>query len=63
MNLEGIMLNEPSQTEKNKYYMVGLTCGIQKKQTQNRLVAARGSKWWMGEMGEGGQKAQTSSYK
>lgn len=30
MNLEGIMLNEPSQTEKNKYYMVGLKYGIQK---------------------------------
>ena len=34
-----------------------------KKQTQNRLVAAGGSEWWMGEMGEGGQKALTSSYK
>lgn len=30
MNLESIMLNEPSQTEKNKYYMVGLKYGIQK---------------------------------
>ena len=27
-NLEGIMLNEVSQTEKDKYYMIPLICGI-----------------------------------
>ena len=28
MNLEGIMLGEISQTEKDKYHMISLTCGI-----------------------------------
>ena len=28
MNLEGIMLSEISQTEKDKYYMILLICGI-----------------------------------
>ena len=28
MDLEGIMLSEISQTEKGKYYMISLTCGI-----------------------------------
>ena len=28
MKLEGIMLSEISQTEKDKYSMVSLTCGI-----------------------------------
>ena len=28
MNLEGIMLSEISQTEKDKYCMVSLICGI-----------------------------------
>lgn len=27
-NLEGIMLTEMSQGERDKYYMVSLTCGI-----------------------------------
>ena len=30
MDLEGIMLNEISQTEKDKYCMISLTCGILK---------------------------------
>ena len=28
MNLEGIMLSEISQTEKDKYYIISLICGI-----------------------------------
>ena len=28
MDLEGIMLSEISQTEKDKYYMFSLICGI-----------------------------------
>ena len=28
MDLEGIMLSEVSQTEKDKYYMISLTCRI-----------------------------------
>ena len=36
MDLEGIMLSETSQTEKDKYCMLSLTCGILKK--YNKLV-------------------------
>ena len=32
MDLEGIMLSEISQTEKDKHCMISLTCGIQKIQ-------------------------------
>ena len=28
MNLEGIMLNEINQSEKNKHHMISLICGI-----------------------------------
>ena len=28
MNLEGIMLSEISQTERDKYFMISLVCGI-----------------------------------
>ena len=28
MDLEGIMLSEISQTEKDKYYMISVICGI-----------------------------------
>ena len=28
MNLEGTMLSEMSQIEKDKYWMISLTCGI-----------------------------------
>ena len=30
MELEGIMLNEISQTKTDKYYMISLVCGVQK---------------------------------
>lgn len=50
-DLESIMLREISQTEKDKYRMISLICGIQKKKkkelidTENRLVVARGGGW------------------
>ena len=28
MDLEGVMLSEISQTEKDIYYMISLTCGV-----------------------------------
>ena len=31
MNVEGIMLNEISQTEKDKYCAISMICGILKK--------------------------------
>ena len=72
MNLEGIMPSEISQTEK-------MTCGLtymqnlksktneQRKQnpqiqkTNRWLLGDRG--WRMGEISEGGQQVQVSSYK
>ena len=47
-DLKGIIPNEISQTEKDKYHMIFLTNGPLKKQkskltdTENRLVVARG---------------------
>ena len=37
MDLEIIILSEVSQTEKNKYHMISLICGIQKNGT-NELI-------------------------
>ena len=34
MDLEGVMLSKISQTERNKYCTISLTCGIVKKQTE-----------------------------
>ena len=49
MDLEGIMLSEISQTEKDKYCMNSLICGICKKHelidTENRLMG------WLPEVG------------
>ena len=61
MNLEGITLSEISQTEKDKYHMVSLICGIFKKkveliETESRKVVSRG--WGGGE-----NREQTFSYK
>ena len=33
VELEGLMLSEINQTVKDKYYMISLTCGISKIQT------------------------------
>ena len=35
MDLEVILLNEVSQTEKDKYHMLSLTCGILKKKKKD----------------------------
>ena len=58
MELEGIVLSEVSQTEKDRYYMISLICGIFKKKelidTENRLVIARNRvRGRVGKMGEG----------
>ena len=37
MDLEMIVLSEVSQTEKDKYYMISLICGIKKSDT-NELI-------------------------
>ena len=69
MNLKGITLSEKSQTEKDKYRMISLTCGIKKQKqtknkntkftdTENRLVVAGGREVGMSEMGDRRQKVQ-----
>lgn len=64
MNLEGIMLSEVSQIEKNKYYMIPLIYGILKSQT-HRNIEQTGAYHGMkgGEIGDVIQRVQTSSQK
>ena len=62
MDLEGIMLSEISQIEKDKYCMISLICGIykynkvvnitKKKQTHRYREQTRGYHWGEGR-GEG----------
>ena len=54
MRLEGIMLSHISQTEKDRYCMVSLICGILKKKVklvnmENRKVVAGAGGWENGE--------------
>ena len=39
MNLEIIILDEVSQTEKDKYHIISLTCGIWKKKDTSELIS------------------------
>ena len=61
------MLSEISQTGKDKYCMMSLTCRMKTKQNQGQKPD-----WWLpkagaggrvGEMGEKGQEVETFSYK
>ena len=77
MDLEGILLNEISQIEREKYYMILLICGILKKKRtkknhrysvnihhSHRLVVAKGEgAVEVGKTSEGGQKVQISNSK
>ena len=49
IDLEGIVLNEISQTEKDKYCTISLIHGIKKTnkliESVNKLVVARGRVW------------------
>ena len=38
MNLKTVTLGEVSQTDKDKYYIVSVTCGILKKKNTNELI-------------------------
>ena len=50
MDFEGIMLNEISQTEKDKYSINSLTCGIQKKKKSKlRSRESKSRLSWTGE--------------
>ena len=60
MGLEGIMLDEISQRERDNYCKISITCGILKN--QNKLtekaigfIFARSGVWAVGELGESGQ--------
>ena len=44
IELEGIMLIEISQTEKDRYCMVSLLCGILKNNTQNNDIMEKNVK-------------------
>ena len=45
MDLEGIMLSEISQTEKDKYCMILLICGIQKIQQTSEQNITEAYSW------------------
>ena len=54
---EGIMLSAICHTEKDKYCVISLICGIQKAtpaERENRLVATAGEGEGWEKMGEGG---------
>ena len=69
MDLEGFMLNEVGQTEKDKYHMISLIWNLNKQAKnanlylENILVITRSERWKLDKMVWGGQKVQTSSYK
>ena len=66
MNLEGIMLSEISQTEKGKYCIISLICGILKKKKKKltgkkiRHVVSRRRGLGNGDLKEAGQKVRAS---
>ena len=67
MDLEGIVLSEISQTEKDRCHMILPICGIEKNKTneqtnqqtnrfintKNKLVVVRGGRGGMGKIDEG----------
>ena len=61
--------NEWNESDKDKYRMISIICGILKKAKYNNQSHRTnwwlpgGGEWRVGKMGEGDQKAQTSSYK
>ena len=65
MDLEGIMLSEISQTEKDKYTKTKHKTKPKLLDTEDRLKVARGTRKEIGTMGKGSWEAQTKicSYK
>ena len=56
-DLKGIMLCEISQTEKDKYFMISLICGIKKHQIHKNRV-------WNGDyQGPGGRRIREVLFK
>ena len=50
MDLEDIMLSEINQTQKNKYYVILVICGIQIDSSKQRV------EWWSPGAGRGWEK-------
>ena len=48
--IEGVMLSELSQSEKDKYSMISLICGIYNRQTKPCSWIQR-TDWWLPEVG------------
>ena len=44
MELESIMLSRISQSEKDKYRMISLTCGIKKQDNEQRIEKEKETK-------------------
>ena len=63
MDLEGTMLSEISQTEKDKYYVTSLVCGIKRNSQRLDLLLPKLGHRVEKKLDQGGQKVQTSSYK
>jgi len=55
MDLESVILNEVSQTEKEKYHMTFLICGIQKGMLQMNLLTKQKQTLRLGEQTYGFQ--------
>ena len=73
MDLESTILSEASQTEKEKYCMTSLICGIQKEMmqmnlqnrkrlTENKLMTAKEEEWGEGIVREFGIDMYTLLY-
>ena len=63
MNLEGIMLSEISQREKDKYYTISHVASKKSKciETDTETIVTKG--WGWGKRGDVDQRVQTSSCK
>ena len=48
MDLEGIMLSETNQTEKEKYHIISFICVILKQKASSEML----SSWWLPEVGD-----------
>ena len=48
MDLEGIMLGETNQTEKEKYHKISFICVIVKQKASSETL----SSWWLPEVGD-----------
>ena len=48
MDLDGIMLSETNQTEKEKYHKISFICVILKQKASSEML----SHWWLPEMGD-----------